>query len=81
MRNPAAVWHRGRVIPLAATLAAACLPAGVAVALGIAAVRARRRYSRAFAERGWLLERELQTAPPLPLVPSVRASPGNCTAS
>ncbi|MEV6375670.1 sensor histidine kinase [Micromonospora musae] len=48
--------------PLAAALAAASVPAGAAVALGIAAVRARHRYSRALAERGWLLERERQTA-------------------
>ncbi|MDI6102207.1 histidine kinase [Actinoplanes sp. NEAU-A12] len=44
---------------MAAALAVAC---AVAAGLGVALRRARRRHERALGERGWLLERERETA-------------------
>jgi signal transduction histidine kinase len=57
MRSGGAAWDSGAVWVILTV--AACL---VAAVLGIGLVRARRAHARALEERGWLLERERESA-------------------
>jgi signal transduction histidine kinase len=57
MRDTAPPWDSGRVWEFVA--AAACL---TAVVLAVRLVRTRRTFARAMEERGWLLERERESA-------------------
>jgi signal transduction histidine kinase len=58
MRNPDRLWDSVAVIAIW-LLVVACL---TTVALAFALIRARRAHARALEERGWLLERERETA-------------------